>query len=62
MSTKARKTEEVDDHMTRLDHPFKGEVQALRDIILTVSAADDALQITAPAGSPDALDRNGRRS
>lgn len=38
MSTKARKTEEVDDYMNRLDRPFKGEVQALRDIIKGVNA------------------------
>lgn len=38
MSTKARKTEEVDDYMARLDHPLKGEVQALRHIIKGVNA------------------------
>lgn len=38
MSTRARKTEEVDDYMNRLDRPFKGEVQALRDIIKGVNA------------------------
>jgi hypothetical protein len=38
VSTKARKTEEVDDYIARLDHPVKGEVQVLRDIIKGVNA------------------------
>lgn len=33
----ANKTEEVDEFMDKLDHPFKAEVQAVRDIIKSVN-------------------------
>src|SRR5688500_6161203 len=34
----ANKTEEVDEFMDKLDHPFKAEVQAVRDIIKNVNS------------------------
>jgi uncharacterized protein YdhG (YjbR/CyaY superfamily) len=33
----AKKRETVDDYMSRLDHPFKAEVQAVREIIKGVN-------------------------
>lgn len=37
MNLMAKKKESVDEYMARLEHPFKAEVEALRDIIKGVS-------------------------